>query len=68
MGSVGKEKMTGFILDTEIEGVSFSDWLRAEDEPPATVTDHRGWLLFGVQYMFMEFMNALKFFFIFWSS
>lgn len=65
MGSVGKEKMTEFILDTEIEGARFSDLFRSEDGPPAVVTDHRGRLLFGAQYMFMGHRNALKFFFIF---
>lgn len=64
MGSERKEKMAGFTLDAGREGAR-SVTAHSEDGPPATVADHREWLLFGAQYMFMEHRNALKSLFIF---
>ena len=60
--SVREENIIGFILDMGRVG---SKVQILEYGPPLIITDHRDCLLFGAQYMFVEYMNELKFFYIF---
>ena len=60
--SVREENNIGFILD--MERIGRMDQILAYGPPP-TISDHRDCILFGAQYILLEYMNELKSIYIF---